>query len=119
MMCFRNTILKDIHGGIEPVSHTGDFSDVVVIDANGRRIPWPEVSRIGTFASGAVALGESLPMIGKLLGHTQVQTTARYAHLAANPVKAAAERVANNFAALMDGELAEVIPLGPKCTDRH
>ena len=35
-----------------------------------------------SFASRALALGESLPMIGKLLGHTQVQTTARYAHLA-------------------------------------
>ena len=32
-------------------------------------------------------------MIGKLLGHTQVQTTARYAHLAADPVKAAADQV--------------------------
>jgi len=64
-----------------------------------------------SFASGAVALGESLPMIGKLLGHTQVQTTARYAHLAADPVKAAAERVATNIAALMDEDLAEVISL--------
>ena len=36
-----------------------------------------------TFASTAVASGQGLPMIGKLLGHTQVQTTARYAHLAA------------------------------------
>ena len=34
-----------------------------------------------TFASTAVASGQGLPMIGKLLGHTQVQTTARYAHL--------------------------------------
>src|SRR3546814_3879959 len=33
-----------------------------------------------SYASGALALGEGLPMIGKLLGHTQVQTTARYAH---------------------------------------
>ena len=33
-----------------------------------------------TYASRALALGESLTMIGKLLGHTQVQTTARYAH---------------------------------------
>lgn len=32
-----------------------------------------------TFASGGIAAGENLPMIGKLLGHTQVQTTARYA----------------------------------------
>lgn len=63
-----------------------------------------------SFASGAVALGESLPMIGKLLGHTQVQTTARYAHLAADPVKAAAERVASNIAALMGGNNGEVLP---------
>ncbi len=45
-MCFRNTILEDIHYGIHPVTHTGDFSDVVVIDANGRRIPWTEVAHI-------------------------------------------------------------------------
>jgi len=64
-----------------------------------------------SFASGAVALGESLPMIGKLLGHTQVQTTARYAHLAADPVKAAAERVSTNIAALLDGSLADVVQL--------
>jgi len=51
-----------------------------------------------TFASAAVASGQGLPMIGKLLGHTQVQTTARYAHLAADPVKAAAEQVASNIA---------------------
>ena len=64
-----------------------------------------------SFASGAVALGVSLPMIGKLLGHTQVQTTARYAHLAADPVKAAAERVSSNIAAVMGGQLAKVAPL--------
>jgi integrase len=46
-----------------------------------------------TFASTAVASGQGLPMIGKLLGHTQVQTTARYAHLAVDPVKLAAESV--------------------------
>ena len=32
-----------------------------------------------SFASGGLLVGEGLPMIGKLLGHTQVQTTARYA----------------------------------------
>jgi site-specific recombinase XerD len=37
-------------------------------------------------------------MIGKLLGHTQVQTTARYAHLASGPVKAAAEQVSGALA---------------------
>ena len=43
---FRNTSLEDIHAGLSPVSKTGDFSDVFVIDANGRKIPWPRVSRI-------------------------------------------------------------------------
>ncbi len=37
-------------------------------------------------------------MIGKLLGHTQVQTTARYAHLANDPVKSAANRIASRIA---------------------
>lgn len=46
-----------------------------------------------TFASVAVSNGQSLPMIGKLLGHTQVQTTARYAHLANQPVLQAANDV--------------------------
>ncbi|WP_413204261.1 hypothetical protein [Rhodospirillum sp. A1_3_36] len=45
-----------------------------------------------SYASGALALGEGLPMIGKLLGHTQIQTTARVAHLANDPVKAAARK---------------------------
>ena len=38
-------------------------------------------------------------MIGKLLGHTQIQTTARYAHLAADPVKDAATRISRRLAA--------------------
>ena len=50
-----------------------------------------------TFASTAVAADQGLPMIGKLLGHTQVQTTARYAHLAADPVKNAADAVASSL----------------------
>ena len=55
-----------------------------------------------SFASRALALGENLPMIGKLLGHTQVQTTARYAHLARNSVKVAAVRIADSLEADMD-----------------
>jgi integrase len=52
-----------------------------------------------TFASVAVASGQGLPMIGKLLGHSQVQTTARYAHLAGDPVRAAANNVSEAVAA--------------------
>lgn len=54
-----------------------------------------------TFASTAVAAGQGLPMIGKLLGHTQVQTTARYAHLAAEPIAVAANQVATTLAAAL------------------
>lgn len=41
-------------------------------------------------------------MIGKLLGHRKVQTTARYAHLARDSVTAAAERVADSLAIDLD-----------------
>ena len=51
-----------------------------------------------SFASGGLLVGEGLPVIGKLLGHSQVQTTARYAHLADDPVKAAADRIAGRIA---------------------
>lgn len=54
-----------------------------------------------TFASTAVAAGQGLPMIGKLLGHTQVQTTARYAHLAADPVRTAADSISKRLAEAM------------------
>ena len=55
-----------------------------------------------SFASRALALGESLTMIGKLLGHRQVQTTARYAHLARESVKTSAARVAESIVADME-----------------
>lgn len=57
-----------------------------------------------TFASVAASAGESLPIIGKLLGHTQAQTTARYAHLAPTPVRDAAGRVAGNLAIAMGSD---------------
>lgn len=51
-----------------------------------------------TFASQAAANGASLPMIGKLLGHSQVQTTARYTHLADDPLAALNDKVADRIA---------------------
>ena len=47
-----------------------------------------------TYASRLVSRGETIQMVGKLLGHTQLQTTMRYAHLADDPVRQAAERAA-------------------------
>ena len=46
-----------------------------------------------SYASMLVGSGLSLPIIGKLLGHTQAQTTLRYAHLADDPLREATERV--------------------------
>jgi site-specific recombinase XerD len=48
-----------------------------------------------TFASHIVSAGSSLPIVGALLGHTQMATTARYSHLLDQPLRDAAE----NFAA--------------------
>ena len=66
------------------------------------------------FASVAASSGMGLPIIGKLLGHTQAATTQRYAHLADDPVKAAAATVAGKIAAAMEGTSktdAAVLPL--------
>lgn len=51
-----------------------------------------------SFASNALAVGESLPMIARLLGHRQIASTARYAHLARASVHEAAARVADSLA---------------------
>ncbi|WP_428103023.1 hypothetical protein [Candidatus Rariloculus sp.] len=47
-------------------------------------------------------------MIGKLLGHTQVQTTARYAHLAQDSVKESAARIAARIAASIGEDILGV-----------
>ena len=52
-----------------------------------------------SFASRALALGESLSMIGKLLGHNKIDTTSRYAHLARDSIKASSARVADSIGA--------------------
>ena len=65
-----------------------------------------------SFASVGLASGDALPIIGKLLGHADVKTTARYAHLADDPLKAAANRISGNIAAAMDGnQSAEIVTL--------
>ena len=60
-----------------------------------------------SYASRALALGESLPTIGKLLGHSQVSTTARYAHLMRDAEKEAATRVGDSIGAHLETQTAE------------
>ena len=63
-----------------------------------------------------VAGGASLPVIGKLLGHRDVKTTARYAHLATDPLKVAADQVGGVIAGLLKGPKggAEVVQIKRK-----
>ncbi len=77
-----------------------DKGNVVMID-------WPNV-RIHdlrhSFASILVSSGASLPLIGQMLGHTQVTTTQRYAHLYDDPLRKAADLVGQAMPMLITSE---------------
>jgi integrase len=70
---------------------------VFMTDKGQAVMRWQAMARIHdlrhTYASILASHGLSLPIIGALLGHTQPQTTARYAHLLDHPLRAATERV--------------------------
>ena len=57
-----------------------------------------------TYASFGASGGLGLPIIGKLLGHTQASTTARYAHLGNDPLRRASEAIGGRIAAAMEGK---------------
>lgn len=72
-----------------------------------------------SYASFAAAGGASLPIIGRLLGHTQPATTQRYSHLADDPLRAVADRVGATVAAALSGAAsAEVISLEDRKSGR-
>lgn len=65
-----------------------------------------------SFASVGAGASLGLPVIGKLLGHSQAATTHRYAHLDADPLRRAVDTIGATIAAAMErGKTAEVIPL--------
>jgi integrase len=65
-----------------------------------------------SFASFAVSGGMSLPLVGALLGHKLPTTTAKYAHIGADPRRLAAEKVSSEIDAALRGHAsAEVIPI--------
>jgi len=76
--------------------------------------PWAMVTRAArldglrlhdlrhSFASVGAAADLGLPVIGRLLGHSTPQTTARYAHLAATPLRNATDIISNALAAAME-----------------
>jgi integrase len=64
-----------------------------------------------SFASIGAAAGLGLPVLGSILGHSHPATTARYAHLADDPRRAAAARISDEIAAALSNRPAgEVIP---------
>ena len=86
--------------------------------------PWAAVSRAAglegvrihdlrhSFASFGAGASLGLPIIGKLLGHSQPATTARYAHLDADPMRRAVDTIGSAIAGAMDrGKLAEIVQL--------
>lgn len=85
--------------------------------------PWRAIRRVAgldgvrlhdlrhSFASVGAGASLGLPILGKLLGHSQPSTTARYSHLAADPMHRAAELIGGQIAAALDRKTADVIPL--------
>jgi integrase len=56
-----------------------------------------------SFASVGAGVGLSLPIIGKMLGHSNAETTQRYAHLADDPLRRATDSVSKRIAESMEG----------------
>ncbi|MGA2639106.1 tyrosine-type recombinase/integrase [Methylocella sp.] len=71
-----------------------------------------------TFASTGAGASMGLPIIGKLLGHTQAATTHRYAHLDADPLRRAVDTIGATIAAAMGGEKAGNVVALPKGQSR-
>ena len=57
-----------------------------------------------THASHAVMNGVPVPVVSRLLGHSNVQMTLRYAHLGDREIEDAAERVGTAIAQVMAGQ---------------
>lgn len=91
----------------------------------GTKMLWPEIRRRAKLPEGAsphtlrhslgaaaASSGESLLITGSLLGHANPRSTSIYAHVAQDPSRRAADRVANQIGAAMKGAReAQVIPL--------
>jgi integrase len=64
-----------------------------------------------SFASVGAASGDSLIVIGAILGHSSAATTQRYAHLSNDPVRAAADRISGKIDAALGGKTGDVVKL--------
>ena len=97
-------------GGRTDQGHRGGMSRQPVRDLQG---PWEQIRDLAGFpelrihdlrhsyASILAASGTPLLVVGKLLGHLHVTTTARYAHLADDPVRLANARIGDQLASTL------------------
>lgn len=81
---------------------------------SGIQKPWQRIRQLAnlpdvrlhdlrhSFASTAVSSGHSLYIVGTLLGHQNVSTTQRYAHLSTAPIKEVSDRIATKIASLIE-----------------
>jgi integrase len=88
---------------------------------HGLKRPWDAVTKqaglVGvrlhdlrhTFASFGAGGGLGLPIIGRLLGHAQPATTARYAHLDNDPLRRASEAIAGSISAALEGNRGSTV----------
>jgi integrase len=110
--------------GLEPVGPYVTPGDDPEQPRHDLKRPWDAVAkRAGlsgvrlhdlrhTYASFGAGGGLGLPIIGRLLGHTQAATTSRYAHLDNDPLRQASEMIAGRIAAALGGNRnAVVLPL--------
>ena len=69
-----------------------------------------------THASIGAGAGLGLPIIGKLLGHRNAETTARYAHLDADPLRKASNQIGEKIASALDemARFENVVPLNAR-----
>ncbi|WP_312165774.1 tyrosine-type recombinase/integrase [Phenylobacterium sp.] len=81
--------IADLQGAWERIRAAAGLSDVRIHDLRH------------AFASLGVAGGDSLLVIGALLGHRTAATTHRYAHLSDHPLKSAADRISQEAATMM------------------
>lgn len=97
---------------LEDLPRVKDNPYVIVGEVDGQHLinlqkPWRRIRKMAgiedvrihdlrhSFASIAINSGASLAMVGKLLGHSQPQTTARYAHLADDPLRQLNDQIGN------------------------
>jgi integrase len=96
--------LTDVKHGWAAICRTAGINDLHLHDLRH------------AYATFLASAGLSLPIIGRLLGHSQPGTTNRYSHLQLDPLRAATDRVGAIVTAAKTGYQGDVVPLPPKTT---